>query len=358
MHIDFFKIQKEYKNLEYSPFKLSCIKNAIQSAEEEKEYYWQLKFMRDYIYEVTFEGDLLLEMLMFPQYLSLYDTHPEIHGKYPIKELLWTYKWILVDLSGFYQISYEKAIEYLEDFKKRCTENGYSLREYYKCLSSFLEHVDEEKYTEIRKKYFAEKRDSLSTYCEACELNSKVYFELYHGSFEKALELAQPILEGEKRCPSIPRVTYNNFLDYYMNYEKDMKKAAIYEKLLIKELKEMKNLTNVSTLLQYYALTDVNKGIRIWKKCVYLDIKNHYPLEQFFFEKDACFLLKKVREQRKKKTLKIQLPKEFLLYREDDIYNLDELIGYYQNNVTEIAEKFDKRNRNDNFKKRLNYLNF
>ena len=358
MTIDFSEIQQKYKDLEYSPFKLSNIKKAIQSAEEERDYYWQLKFMRDYIYEVTFEGDLLLEMLMFPQYLSLYDAHPELHQRYSVKDFLLVYKWILLDLSGFYQVSYEKAIEYLEDFKKRCVQNGYSLREYYKCLSSFLEHIDEGKYIEIRKKYFAEKRDNLSNYCEACELNSKVYFELYHGSFKKALELAQPILKGEKRCSCIPRITYNNFLDYYMNYEKNIKKAAVYEKLLIREMKDFKDLTNISTLLQYYALTDINKGLRMWKKYIYLDIKNHYPLEQFFFEKEACFLLKKVREYRKKKTLKIQLPKEFFLYREDDIYNLDELISYYQNNVTEIAEKFDKRNKNDKFKKRLEYFNF
>ena len=357
MHIDFSKLQQEYKNLEYSPFKLSCIKNAIQSAAEEKEYYWKLKFMEDYIQEVTFEGDLLLEMLMFPEYITLYDAHPELHQKYSIKNILKVYKWILADISGFYQISYEKCLEYFEDFKKRCIANGISLSYYYKLWADFLEDTDinEKRYKKAIKNYYAKKRENFFN-CELCELNSKVSFEIYYGSFEKALKLAKPILEGEKKCINIPHCTYNNFLDYYITHN-NMEKAAVYEKLLIKEIKE-NHLADISTLLHYYGLTDIHKGIKMWKKYIDSDIKNHFPLSQFYFEKEACFLLKKVKEETKKRTLKIILPKEFPLYKADNTYTIDELIKYYQKNVIEIAQKFDERNGNNKYIKNLEYLNF
>lgn len=352
MILNYYQLSDKYNFLEHGISKMIGIKKAIELAQEEKDYVTVLKFMEDYMHEAFFYDDAFQAMILFPEYASIFDTHPEIYGEYTPYDFLWVYKWIIGSAFDFYQISHEKIMEYFEDFKNRCIENGFSLRTYYMKLADYLEEIDVEEFKKVTEKYKSQKRDILSD-CEACELDSEVYFELNYGDFQKALKLAKPILNRQKKCGDIPRITYANLLDYYIK-QSDMENATVYEKLLLKEIKNGKHFVSLSKLLKYYTLTDVNKGIRIFKKYLPEAIQTKDPLSKFYFELQVYHLLKETKKQRKRNTIQLLLDKKFPLYKENGIYQFDELIEYFLKNVTEIALKFDKRNKNNNFFMKIN----
>lgn len=349
--IDYFKISKSYDCLANGIPKMAAIKKGIQFAQEEKDFVCTLRLMEDYMREAFFYDDSFQAIILFPEYTSIYDAHPETRNEYTPYDFLWVYKWIIGNVSDFYQISYENIMQYFEDFKNRCIKNGFSLRTYYMKLADYLEYINIEQFKDITKKYKSQKRDMLSD-CEVCELNGEVYFELNYGSYEKALRLAEPILAKQKKCGEIPLLTYENLLEYYIK-QNDIENASIYEKLLLREIKNVSHLTSLSKLLNYYTLTDVNKGIRIFKKYLPESIHTKDPIDKFYFELEAYYLFKQTKEERKKKTIQLLLDKKFALYRENGIYEFDELIEYFLKNVTKVAQKFDKRNKTNYFSKKI-----
>ena len=348
---EYFEIIDNYELLEDGIAKMVGIKKAIQIADEEKDDYWRLVFRKAYIREALFDDDTLQAMLMFPEYAALYDNYSKTFDDYPAINFLWAYKWIIESAENFYQISYEKMIEYFEDFKNRCVENGFSLRSYYMKVAGFFEYIDIEKSKKAIKEFEKHAIDDLSD-CEACELSTQVYFELNYGDAQTALKLAKPILSGKKKCGEVPLTTYGYLLDYYMK-QNDMENASVYEKLLLKEIKNIAHLTSVSKLLKYYTYIDINKGIRIFKKYFPLDIQTKNPIDKFNFELQAYYLLKKAKKCRDKKTIQLLFDKKFPLYKENGVYQLDELIEFFLKNVTEIAQKFDRRNKNNYFSNKI-----
>lgn len=344
---EYFRIMDEYELLEDGAPKMAGIKKAIQIADEEKDAYWRLVFRKEYIREAIFDDDTLQAILLFPEYAALYDAYSKTFDDYPAINFLWAYKWIIETAQDFYQVSYEKIIEYFEDFKKRCIENGFSLRSYYMKSAEFFKYIDIEKSKKAIEEFEKQRIDDLSD-CDACELSTQVYFELNYGNSQKAFTLIQPILSGRKKCGEVPHSTYRYLLDYYIK-QNDMENASVYEKLLLKEIKNIAHLTSVSKLLKYYTYVDINKGIRIFKEYLPLDIQTKNPIDKFNFELQAYYLLKEAKKCRNKKTIQLLLDKKFPLYKENGVYEFDELITFFLKNVTEIAQKFDKRNKSNYF---------
>lgn len=351
MKIDYNLIKEEYQQLQDGIHKMTAIEKAIQLADEEKDYDCSLKFRYDYIKQSVFDDDEFKALVVFPQYVSIYDSHKELHNSNVIN-MLWLYKWILVSALSFYQISLEDIRLYLKDFKKRLKENGYSLRIYYYIFSDYIECIDKEKYKTIANKYLNYKRDRLSD-CETCELNNQVYYEINYGSFEKAMEKAKPILIGQKKCGFVPASTYNNILNYYLD-KNDIKNAERYEKLFYKEIStNITFLTHISTMLDYCSIANLDKGLKIFKKHLNWDLKSKNPWDKFNFELSSYKLFKNIKKNQNIKTIKILLDKNFPLYKKDGIYDIDSIIDYYKTNVIDIADKFDSRNKNNYFRKKL-----
>ena len=48
-----------------------------------------------------------------------------------IEDILWRYKHLIENARSFYQISLEQFERFNADFKRRCVEQGFSLRAYY-----------------------------------------------------------------------------------------------------------------------------------------------------------------------------------------------------------------------------------
>lgn len=345
MEASFKKLKTQYENLKNGKPKMTAIKIAIDAAEREKDYDWQLTFIEDFISESIFYEDSFEAFVIFPEYISIFDKNEQNLEFYTDYDMLWVYKMILSNVEDFYQISCEKIEQYFEDFKLRCLKYGYSLRAYEYKYRNYIQTIDIDKYKKINNNYLNYKRDRISD-CEACELVSEIGFELFYGSFEKAIEKSKIIFEGIKKCESSIPWLYYKFLHYYID-KKDIKNSKKYEKLLYKEIKNnLSWLNSIGLILKLCALENINRGIRLFQKYLnwYIEYKN--PSVKFDFEIGAYKLFKSIKEKRTKETIKLLLPKNFIIYKEDGIYNIDDIINHFESNLLDTAGKFDKRNGN------------
>lgn len=345
MSNNYTRLSNEYNKVENGTIKMIAIEKAIQLVEKEKDYECTLRLKEDYIRQSIFYDDSFKAFIMFPEYLKFYDEH--LDCGYSAYDMLWTYKWILGGVREFYQISHENALKYFEDFKKRCIENGYSLRAYFYRLSSYMEDINIKEYKKISLKYLEFKRDSICD-CETCELNREIYYELNYGSFKKAMKKAEPILSGQKKCFQVPFITYENILYYYIE-KNDIENGSIYEKLLLKSMKKTTDdISVVGTLLEYYTISNnINTGIKLFKTNLKFYSVSKNPKSKFYFGVGVIKFLKHYKENSKKETIKLLLNKGVSLYEENGIYSIDNLINYFKTDITDIANKFDKRNKNN-----------
>lgn len=345
MEASFKKLKTQYKNLKNGKQKMTAIKMAMEEAEREKDYDWQLTFIEDFISEAIFYEDSFEAFIIFPKYLSIFDENEQNLKFYTGYDVLWVYKMIISNVDDFYQISCEKIEQYFEDFKLRCLKYGYSLRIYeYKYLN-YIKSIDIEKYKKIHNNYLNYERDELSD-CEACELVHEIGFELFYGNFEKAIGKSKLIFEGTKKCKTSMPNLYHKFLYYYID-KRDIENGKKYEKLLYKEIKDNIGwLDSIGLILRLCALENVNRGIQLFQKHLKWYIKYKNPNSKFNFELGTYKLFKSIKEKRTKETIKLLLPKNFIIYKEDKIYNIDGIINHFESNLLDTAEKFDKRNGN------------
>lgn len=353
--IDYQSISNEYKNVPHGNLRLNMIKKAIETADYEKNPECSLRCRYDYLHEIEFYGDEFEAVLMFPEYLSIYDNyHKKIEGYKSIHyDMLLVYTWILLSAIGFYQIPKTKIMEYFEDFKKRLLENGYSLKTYYCYKAKYLKYFDKELYKKTFQLYLSMPKEGEFIRCDACELKNKIYFEMYYGDIKKAMELAKPILNGEVTSCCCQENIYENIINCCLQNKLNMEIASKYEKLLYAKIsKNISFLSSIGTLLEYFAVTNLNKGIKRLQSHFDWYLKSKTPSEKFYFELGAYKLLKKLKE--KKQTISILLPHNFCLYKEDSIYSVDMLINYFKNNLTDTAAKFDKRNESNYFMNMIN----
>lgn len=354
--MDYSIISKEYNKLQNGAAKMEAIKKAIYDADLEKNYECAVRFRYDYIYQAVFYDDVFKAFVIFPEYLNVFDKHyDEIDYQRKDIILLYPYMWLIQDSVLFYQISNEKVIEYLEDFKERLIKRGFSLRAYYISFAYYIEDIDEEEYKKAFKEYLNSEKDEFMS--SKGEIFDKIYFEMFYGDFNESMKLAQPILANKLKYGDYLECLYNNIIIHYINnnsVKENIDEVTKYKDLLYKEMsKSISSLRFVDTIIKYYVIVDLNKGLKFFKNYLDWNLKVKNPRAKFNFELAAYRLFRALKEKENKKTIKLNLDSKFKLYKENGVYQIDELINYFKENCIYIAEKFDNKNKNDNYMKKF-----
>lgn len=300
--IDYQSISNEYKQLPHGNLRINAIKKAIETADYEKSPECSLKCRYDYLHEVEFYGDEFEAVLMFPEYISIYDNYyKEIQNYKDMNyDMLLVYTWVLYSVNDFYQIPKAKIMEYFEDFKKRLLQNGYSLKTYYCYKTKYLKYFDKELYKKTFQLYLSMPKEGEFIRCNACELKSKIDFEMYYGDIKKAMELAKPILDGRITNCYCQEFIYENIVNCCVLNKLDMQMASKYEKLLYAKIsKNISFLDSIGTLLEYFAITNLTKGIKLLQSHFDWYLKSKTPKYKFYFELGSYKLFKKLREKNK-----------------------------------------------------------
>ncbi len=350
-----------FENLADGEAKCRGIKAAIDKALEKQDVEQVLQLYYLYIKEDTFNGDGFRSVVLFPEYLSYFDKHPEFHEQYSY-DLMWSFKWILSGAEDFYQIPLSQITEMYRQYGEYCDKLNYNKRSYYRKLWCFMSNYALKNFPLCSS---CEEAHDLMMHCPKDELSEvpageaddlTAYYLDVEKNIDKALKAAEPILSGKYTCNVVPHYTYDNLAVYYF-YHNDFETAERYAKmsmrLINRDFGSVNSLVlhkgNIIMILSY---TDLPAALKFFRRQLGVCYTNECGFDNFFFYRGAYHLMHCL-EKNSEETVRLQFPwTTEPIYNSSNIYSTSELKQYFYNKTKYIADRFDERDGNHHF----NYL--
>jgi tetratricopeptide (TPR) repeat protein len=354
MSADFREQIEDLKDQAYElpdgPSKLALFEEAVRLADSHQDAELGDEVRSDLIRTATFSGYPEKALVAFSWRLAQADRDPDNFFE---EDLLWEYKWIVDSLTGFPQITRKQIEDMLDDIERRSERTGSGSRAIHKLrcqiAMDMCEPVEARKH---HRRWEKTPRDANSD-CAACEQNHCVRFQLFIGKKEKALELAQPILRGSMRCAEIPHATYAILLLPLLQMGEAEKAVEYHHKGYRLISNNRKFLDEVGDHLTFLVLTDnLPRALKLFEKHVEWawDSRDLYWRWKFYLA--VHFLFGRVAESGKP-SLKLRLPKALPCHREEGRYEVADLSAWVEGTCRDLAQRFDARNGNDGFTRRL-----
>lgn len=340
-----------YRSLSEGRERMNYLRKCIDEADREKDFKAALELRYLHIKESTFNDDNLDSLIVFPEYMSLFDQHPDLHDKYLF---MYAFKWIIESIMNFPQVSIEMAESYFEEFKRRCKMYGYTLKIYYMKQINFFEKIDPERVMKCLELFRAEESDDISD-GKADDMSLEICTELDYGSEEKALKLLDELRKRGLRSGEVPQITYGKCVEYFTK-KGNFKEAEYYADLLIPMTRGtgtyyMMEMSNVMILKTY---TDPKAALSIFRRFIEYFVSGKNVKFRFYFA-NASYRLFKVLYENGYESVPLNMPREFALYEEGGEYSTEKLSSYFKEQGVTLAEKFDKRNKNTMFSDMLSF---
>ncbi|MDU1905863.1 MAG: hypothetical protein E6772_13890 [Dysgonomonas sp.] len=329
--------------------KIKLQKQAVSIADSHNDLDWGYELRGDLMYLEKGTSQCIESIPAFTWMLDVVDNNPDLFDE---SEILSKYRWMIVAVGRNADFTLDQIHNIREDYRRRMYKNGHGVYTFYnEMFRWFLETGNADlarKHQELRDK---EQPDTIS-YCEACSVNLDVEIELLAGNFDKAITLADDLLTERVTCYYEPFSVLSKLV-YYLLKRRD-KRAEIYyqkaeEALSQQESGESYSLQSISYLIFYNALFNPDRGWELFERYSVWDI-NAEDYSSFYFSVNLLPLF------RRKEERSLSLNPELSYFKEDNMYNSEELYLYYREKAKELADKFDKRNGNSYFTDTFNNI--
>lgn len=141
----------------------------------------------------------------------LHSKPREQHG-YWGHSLMWTYKWVAVNLANSVDLSREQIDSLIEAMQERYAAEGLGtapIQAVRLDLAIAMGHAHE---SEELFSSWKSNQDKAGEDCPACIRATEVEYLLARDNLDEALDRAKPLLERQMRCATVPHTTYARFL--------------------------------------------------------------------------------------------------------------------------------------------------
>lgn len=326
--------------------KITLLKEAIKIADVNNDINWGVDLRLKLLHNEIDTSGCHNSFPAFTWILNAHDNNPELINE---SDFLWEYKWMADEAVSNCNISLEQVDQILEDLRNRLIRNGYSDRSYYTIL--IFKHMflgDWQAAHATLEKRDQSPRDRM-TDNEAWEHNIRVLLPLKEGKFDEAIYKAQDILSGKLTSNGLPFATLSS-LCYYLSKGNDPR-AEKYARLadieMAKETLTSSFICNVAQVI--FSLYVIGEKAKAWQ--YFEETAEWFLTGSDFLRFDYLLFIMPLIHEKGTKTLNISHKMPY--YKEDNIYNIQDLYNYYRPIAEEYAIKFDKRNRNNVFSQKL-----
>lgn len=364
------EIQEEIKDLlekaewapKHSVEKSDILFQALKLAETGNDKSQILQIREKYVECLAFQGRHELALPHFALLLARLDDTENKVGFFDRIIILWSYKWFLVAMTNFVNLSKEQIFATLADMERRFLEddlgNQRAVNDYKRRVYFALGDLEEaEKYNQLVKDDQSPRRRFLGMDdCEACVTHIEVEHYFLQARFAEALKHAQPILDGTLKCASIPKETYPVIVLCYCLLGQEAEAEKLYKKAVKLLNEDHQELSSYGILMCYSArVNKLKQGIKLFQGQIGLCLTTMNKFYVFQFYQGSLFLFEQLKASGKSE-IKLQIPENEHLYTPDGTYNVEDLIRFFTSQIQDIAAAFDTRNGNDHYSNRLNTL--
>jgi len=343
------KLRNQVARVDNTLEKVNLLTQAIRIADENQDIEWGYELRLDLISE---EIDLAFSTESLPAFawiLQAYDENPE---RFNEEDFLWQYKWMMAELYDNPAVSREQIEAALGDFEQRLIRNGYGKRAIYnEELSDALAQKDLAAVEVALTNVNALQRDDMSD-CEACEMDAEVSATLLQYGYAPAVEKALPLIEGQFTCSHVPlRTAVNLAYEGYKHGDAEQadRMAKLAEKEVFKKEKDSAILISAIKLATYFSYTDLGKSKEwIERFLPWADGPENRSMFQL-----ACYVCEAMKNFRADEHFMLELGQQHNLFQGKTSYTASELAGHYRKLAHQLADRFDQRNGNNNFRNQL-----
>ena len=346
-------LMERASGLAHGPSEIALLEEAVRLSDSHQRDDYGFDLRKRLMQAATFGGAPEKALVAFTWCIAQCDREPE---EFDSGELLWEYKWVVSGLKQFPQISLSQIESAMDDMTRRYEENGLSSKPIYKLRALHAMHRGD---LEDCRKWQRQWRKTDSGYgndCDACERHDQVEFMVFVGKDERAIEMADPILNNRMRCAEIPHLTYALLLLPYLHLGQFDEAFIAHQQgyRIIADNREF--LSSIGDHLTYLTLTgNYHLALPMFANHLEWFLETTSLLRRFQFDKGVLFLLQEYARENSK-PINLSLPRNFPLFRQDDTYSAEELRAWFENDAREIAKKFDTRNGTDYFHRQIEEL--
>jgi hypothetical protein len=326
--------------------RISRLEEAVRVADASGELRLQY-FARDQLVSACiFGGETDKALVAYSWCLAQFDQNP---GEFSQWTILWKYKWMVGLIPDFPHVPKKKLYLMLDDLEERIQKAGYGLRAVYNQryrLEKFRDN--KEKAIEYFRQMEEQPRDDVSN-CSACEIDERVGFNIYCGNDARALQLANPIINGIEKCGSVPHRTYANLLLPLVRMGRRQEALEFHQLGYPLIANNKRYLDRIGDHLILLAITEnFVRAQELFEKHYPWTEKSRDPFCRFRFLR-ASWLLFDLLAERGETSVQLNLPTSFPLFSESGKYETLKLAQWLEQAATELAKRFDQRNETDAF---------
>ena len=292
------------------------------------------------------------EMLVaFAWCVARYRAEPERFSRHQFS-LLWAFKYATNEAPELSEISREQIERILAQMAEAYSAHNYNMRTvYYQQFRVALSLGDIDRAAELYPRWTAMQRDRLSD-CFACEADTQVRFRIAQQDYAGAIDEAAPILEGKRKCESVPHRTFARMLRPLAllgrhDQARDLQRRGYR---IIRSDSE-----HLSLVAEHIAFLTHDGNLR---RAIAL-FERHLPWAmetdqggRLHFSGAAFALFSRMAEQ-SDRSRKLRIDRRFELYSPDDSYQPAKLAEWFSADFRPIVEEFDLRNGNDSCAREL-----
>jgi hypothetical protein len=341
------------RSLPDGPTKVALLEEAVRRVDVQQDLKLGFALRKELIRAATLSGVKEKAIVAFAWRLAHCDRDPE---QFPEADLLWEYKWIVDCIADFPHISHQQIAKVLADLERRYHRADLSNGAVHKLrcqIAQTMGHVEEarEEHRLWRSSPLGKGSD-----CLVCSWNGHVEYLLFAGQEELAVKEAKPLLGTLGRlvqCAEVPHLTYASVLLPLVRLGRF--DEAIQCHLLGYPLvaTNAEYLTAVARHLRFVTVTNnLDRAVQLFEKHLPWAVETLNPLRQFEYYQSVCFLLETLRETRHE-TIAARLPAALPFVHDERSYKLADLTTYFDEQCHDLAARFDTRNGNDYFTRRL-----
>lgn len=342
----------------YSVEKSDILLQALRLAESLQDAQATTKIRGEYIECLNFQGRIAEGYPHFSILISQLDEPNTNLGTLEKLSILWKYKWFLSSLPKFPNIPKAQILDILGDMERRYLQYSALTQStvYFYKDAVYSDMGDLETAQECRAKYEASEIIDFNfltlSDCDACINDSKVGNYLLAGHWEQAIQFAQPILSGEKKCESVPKRTYFKVALAFVKMGQ-MDEAALYFEKGMQLLKDERiELDMHRRSICYLVYTGQwERALAVFERHFLEALNVLHKSDTFHFYSAGVLLFRYI--ARTQQQVNMHIPDNPLLYQPDGIYNVPEVVQLLDTAVQEIAVQFDNRNENDYYSRVL-----
>lgn len=344
------ELRNQAEALDNGPAKMELLEETVRLSDAHRDDELGFWLRKSLVQAATFGGYPEKALVAFSWRLAHSDKKS---SRYPLKDLLWEYKWIADSLGSFPQISRKQIDDMLQDMEKRFRKCDASLRPLHKLRCILAMDMCEK---DEARKHHAEWQKTPRAWpsdCIACDQNHMVRFQVRYGEDDKAIELAGPILQGTMSCAEIPHATLAVVLLPLFRLGRTTEAVPLHLRGYRMISSNRKFLPEIADHLIFLTLTDnLARAVPLLEKHLPWALEATDLKARFEYYGAVRFLLEQLATTGRDK-LPLRLPRSFPGYQENGEYATSELRAWFDREATELAALFDARNGNDGYTQAL-----